>query len=128
MNQDLLNMLLQSPVIVAVVGVIATILTSISKKPKTDNVYNDDKTIQWHADRLDEMMQISRNLDRHINNNHTPMRTELNMKLDAISTSLEAITETTKSSNMNMQNISRRVDILEQDVSSLKLYVEEIHG
>lgn len=127
MNQNLLNIVLQSPVIVAVVGVIATILTSISKKPKTDNVYKDDKAMKRNADRLDEMMQISKNLDRHINNNHMPMRTELNMKLDAISSSLEAVTETTKSSNISMQNISRRVDILERDVSSLKSYVEEIH-
>lgn len=127
MSKELLNILLQSPVIVAVVGMVATLVTAFGHKPKADEAKADADKQRVKDEKVDEILQINKTLDKHINNSSEPLRKELNTKLDTITMSLDAIGESVKSQNISMSSISKRVDLLEDNVDNLKLFVDSVH-
>ena len=127
MSNELLDLLLQSPVLVAVVGAIATLVTAFGHKPKADEARADEDKQKAKDEKVDEILQINKTLDKHINNSSEPLRKELNTKLDTITISLEAIGESVRSQNMNMSSISKRIDSLEGDVDNLKTFVDSVH-
>lgn len=127
MSNELLHLLLQSPVLVAAVGAIATLVTAFGHKPKADEARADEDKQKAKDEKVDEILQINKTLDKHINNSSEPLRKELNTKLDTITISLEAIGESVRSQNMNMSSISKRIDSLEGDVDNLKTFVGSVH-
>lgn len=127
MSKELLNILLQSPVIVAVVGMVATLVTAFGNKPKADEAKADADKQKAKDEKVDEILQINKTLDKHINNSSEPLRKELNTKLDTITMSLDAIGESVKSQNISMSSISKRVDLLEDNVDNLRLFVDRVH-
>lgn len=127
MSKELLNILLQSPVIVAVVGMVATLVTAFGNKPKADEAKADADKQRVKDEKVDEILQINKTLDKHINNSSEPLRKELNTKLDTITMSLDAIGESVKSQNISMSSISKRVDLLEDNVDNLRLFVDSVH-
>lgn len=117
---DMINLLMSSPVVVALITVGATFLTTRSKKPLTDRDNAERKRQDDRDEKADEVYKISKNLDRHINNSDEPFRKQINDKLDAISVSISALTESIKSANMIISSLDDRIDSVESDVQILK--------
>lgn len=116
----MINLLMSSPVVVALITVGATFLTTRSKKPLTDRDTAERKRQDDRDEKADEVYKISKNLDRHINNSDEPFRKQINDKLDAISVSISALTESIKSANMIISSLDDRIDSVESDVQILK--------
>lgn len=127
MNTELLNIVLSSPVLVAVVGVASAVLTSIAQNSLSDKEAKDIDMHDANAEKIDDIHSISKNLDRHINNSEEPFRKQMNDKLDLISTgmnsnqiAIESILENSKSTNTAIKSISSRIDLLEDKVEHLE--------
>lgn len=127
MNPELLNIVLSSPVLVAVVGVASAVLTSIAQNSLSDKEAKDIDMHDANAEKIDDIHSISKSLDRHINNSEEPFRKQMNDKLDLISTgmnsnqiAIESILENSKSTNTAIKSISSRIDLLEDKVECLE--------
>lgn len=127
MNPELLNIVLSSPVLVAVVGVASAVLTSIAQNSLSDKEAKDIDMHDANAEKIDDIHSISKSLDRHINNSEEPFRKQINDKLDLISTrmnsnqiAIESIFENSKSTNTAIKSISSRIDLLEDKVECLE--------
>lgn len=124
MSPDMLNVLLNSPVIVAVVGVFSAIAANYAKKPKSDSLAfkkSDDEAYREESTKkIDELVSINRNLDRHINNSQEPFRKQMNDKLDSISTSVESLLEASKSANNSIHMLDKRVSSIEERTNDIE--------
>ena len=127
MNPELLNIILSSPVLVAVIGVASAVLTSIAQNSLSDKEAKDIDIHDANAKKIDDIHSISKNLDRHINNSEEPFRKQMNDKLDLISTgmssnqlAISSILESSKSTNAAVKSISSRIDLLEEKVEHLE--------
>lgn len=127
MNPELLNVVLSSPVLVAVVGVASAVLTSRAQNYLSDKEAKDIDMYNANAEKIDDIHSISKNLDRHINNSKEPFRKQMNDKLDLISTgmnsnqiAIESILENSKSMNTAIKSISSRIDLLEDKIECLE--------
>lgn len=127
MNSELLNIILSSPVLVAVVGVASAVLTSIAQNSMSDKEAKDIDMHDANAEKIDDIHSISKNLDRHINNSEMPFREQMNDKLDLIASSMSSnqlaissILESSKSTNTAVKSISNRIDLLEEKVEHLE--------
>lgn len=127
MNSEMLNIILSSPVLVAIVGVISAVLTSIAKNSLSDKEEKDIDMHDANAEKIDDIHSISKNLDRHINNSEMPFRKQMNDKLDLIAASMNSnqlaissILESSKSTNTAVKSISNRIDLLEEKVEHLE--------
>lgn len=127
MNPELLNTILSSPVLVAVVGVASAVLSSRAKNSLSEKEAKDIDMHDANAEKIDDIHSISKNLDRHINNSEEPFRKQMNDKLDLISTgmnsnqiAIESILESSKSTNTAVKSISNRIDLLEEKVEHLE--------
>lgn len=127
MNSEMLNIILSSPVLVAIVGVISAVLTSRAKNFLSEKEAKDIDIHDANAEKIDDIHSISKNLDRHINNSEEPFRKQMNDKLDLISTrinsnqiAIESILENSKSTNTAIKSISGRIDLLEDKVEYLE--------
>ena len=132
MSPEMLNVILSSPVLVAVVGVMSAILTSKSKNFLSEKEEKEIDRTDANTKKIDDIHSISENLDRHINNSETPFRKQMNDKLDLISSNISSnqlaissILESTKSINTSVKSISSRIDLLEDKVECLE---EEKHA
>lgn len=127
MNSEMLNIILSSPVLVAIIGVISAVLASRAKNSLSDK---EAKYIDMHdanAEKIEDIHSISKNLDRHINNSETPFRKQMNDKLDLIASgmnsnqlAISSILESSKSTNTAVKSISSRIDLLEEKVEHLE--------
>ena len=127
MNSEMLNIILSSPVLVAIVGVISAVLSSRAKNFLSEK---EDKYIDMHdanVEKIDDIHSISKNLDRHINNSEEPFRKQMNDKLDLIASgmnsnqlAISSILESSKSTNTAVKSISNRIDLLEEKVEHLE--------
>lgn len=127
MNTELLNIVLSSPVLVAVVGVVSAVLTSIAQNSLSDKEAKDIDMHDANAKKIDDIHSISKSLDRHINNSEEPFRKQMNDKLDLISIemnsnriAIESILENSKSTNTAIKSISSRIGLLEDKVECLE--------
>ena len=127
MNPEMLNIILSSPVLVAIVGVISAVLTSRAKNSLSDKEEKDIDMHDANAEKIDDIHSISKNLDRHINNSEMPFRKQMNDKLDLIAASMNSnqlaissILESSKSTNTAVKSISNRIDLLEEKVEHLE--------
>lgn len=127
MNQELLNIVLSSPVLVAVIGVVSAVLTSIAQNSLSDKEAKDIDMHDANAEKIDDIHSISKNLDRHINNSEEPFRKQMNDKLDLIASgmnsnqlAISSILESSKSTNTAVKSISGRIDLLEEKVEHLE--------
>lgn len=127
MNSEMLNIILSSPVLVAIIGVISAVLASRAKNSLSDK---EAKYIDMHdanAEKIEDIHSISKNLDRHINNSEEPFRKQMNDKLDLIASgmssnqlAISSILESSKSTNTAVKSISNRIDLLEEKVEHLE--------
>lgn len=115
-----MQLLLNSPVIVGILTVLSGIISIASKKPKSAKQAKKDAERKKYDNEHQEILDISRNLDRHINNSKEPFRTQINAKLDTMSTMIEASLEGQKSINTNIRMIDNRVSAVEEIVDELK--------
>lgn len=115
-----MQLLLNSPVIVGILTVLSGIISIASKKPESDKQAKKDAERKKYNDEHQEILDISRNLDRHINNSKEPFRAQINAKLDTMSTMIEASLEGQKSINTNIRMIDNRVSAVEEIVDELK--------
>ena len=127
MNSEMLNIILSSPVLVAIVGVISAVLTSRVKNSLSDKEEKDIDMHDANAEKIDDIHSISKNLDRHINNSEEPFRKQMNDKLDLIASgmnsnqlAISSILESSKSTNTAVKSISNRIDLLEEKVEHLE--------
>lgn len=127
MNSEMLNIILSSPVLVAIVGVISAVLTSRAKNFLSDKEMKDIDMHDANAEKIDDIHSISKNLDRHINNSEEPFRKQMNDKLDLIASgmnsnrlAISSILESSKSTNTAVKSISNRIDLLEEKVEHLE--------
>lgn len=127
MNSEMLNIVLSSPVLVAIVGVISAVLTSRAKNFLSEKEEKDIDMHDANAEKIDDIHSISKNLDRHINNPETPFRKQMNDKLDLIAAgmnsnqlAISSILESSKSTNTAVKSISNRIDLLEEKVEHLE--------
>ena len=127
MNPELLNIVLSSPVLVAVVGVASAVLTSRAKNVLSDEEAKDIEMHDANAEKIEDIHSISKNLDRHINNSEMPFRKQMNDKLDLIAAgmnsnqlAISSILESSKSTNTAVKSISSRIDLLEDKVEHLE--------
>jgi len=127
MNSETLNIILSSPVLVAIIGVISAVLASRAKNSLSDKEAKDIDTHDANAEKIDDIHSISKNLDRHINNSEEPFRKQMNDKLDMIASSMSSnqlaissILESSKSTNTAVKSISNRIDLLEEKVEHLE--------
>lgn len=127
MNSEMLNIILSSPVLVAIVGVISAVLTSRAKNLLSEKEDKDIDRSDANTKKIDDIHSISENLDRHINNSETPFRKQMNDKLDMITSSMNSnqlaissILESSKSTNTAVKSISNRIDLLEEKVEHLE--------
>lgn len=127
MNSEMLNIILSSPVLVAIVGVISAVLTSRAKNFLSEKEEKDIDMHDANAEKIDAIHSISKNLDRHINNSEMPFRKQMNDKLDLIAASMNSnqlaissILESSKSTNTAVKSISNRIDLLEEKVEHLE--------
>ena len=125
MSSDLIALVLNSPVIVGLLAFISGIIPIISKKPESQKKIEKAAKDQKFDDEHQEMLMITRNLDRHINNNSTPFRAQINDKLDSLTTMVEASLEAQKSTNTSIKMIDTRVTTIESEVEGLKHKVSE---
>lgn len=127
MNSEMLNIVLSSPVLVAIVGVISAVLTSRTKNFLSEKEAKDIDMHDANAEKIDDIHSISKNLDRHINNSEMPFRQQMNDKLDLIASgmssnqlAISSILESSKSTNTAVKSISNRIDLLEEKVEHLE--------
>lgn len=127
MSPEMLNIILSSPVLVAIVGVISAVLTSRAKNSLSDKEEKDIDMHDANAEKIDDIHSISKNLDRHINNSEEPFRKQMNDKLDLIASgmssnqlAISSILESSKSTNTAVKSISNRIDLLEEKVEHLE--------
>lgn len=127
MNSEMLNIILSSPVLVAIIGVISAVLASRAKNSLSDKEVKDIDMYDANAEKIDDIHSISKNLDRHINNSEEPFRKQMNDKLDLIASgmssnqlAISSILESSKSTNTAVKSISNRIDLLEEKVEHLE--------
>lgn len=127
MNSEMLNIVLSSPVLVAIIGVISAVLASRAKNSLSDKEEKDIDMHDANAKKIDDIHSISKNLDRHINNSEEPFRKQMNDKLDLIASSMNSnqlaissILESSKGTNTAVKSISNRIDLLEEKVEHLE--------
>lgn len=127
MNSEMLNIILSSPVLVAIIGVISAVLASRAKNSLSDKEEKDIDMHDANAKKIEDIHSISKNLDRHINNSETPFRKQMNDKLDLIASgmnsnqlAISSILESSKSTNTAVKSISSRIDLLEEKVEHLE--------
>ena len=127
MNSEMLNIILSSPVLVAIIGVISAVLASRAKNSLSDKEAKDIDMHDANAKKIEDIHSISKNLDRHINNSETPFRKQMNDKLDLIASgmnsnqlAISSILESSKSTNTAVKSISSRIDLLEEKVEHLE--------
>lgn len=127
MNSEMLNIILSSPVLVAIVGVISAVLSSRAKNFLSEKEEKDIDMHDANAEKIDDIHSISKNLDRHINNSEMPFREQMNDKLDLIAAgmnsnqlAISSILESSKSTNTAVKSISNRIDLLEEKVEHLE--------
>lgn len=127
MNSEMLNIILSSPVLVAIIGVISAVLASRAKNSLSDKEAKDIDMHDANAEKIDDIHSISKNLDRHINNSEEPFRKQMNDKLDLIASgmssnqlAISSILESSKSTNTAVKSISNRIDLLEEKVEHLE--------
>ena len=127
MNSEMLNIVLSSPVLVAIIGVISAVLASRAKNSLSDKEEKDIDMHDANAEKIDDIHSISKNLDRHINNSEEPFRNQMNDKLDLIASgmssnqlAISSILESSKSTNTAVKSISNRIDLLEEKVEHLE--------
>lgn len=127
MNSEMLNIILSSPVLVAIIGVISAVLASKAKNSLSDKEAKDIDMYDANAEKIDVIHSISKNLDRHINNSEEPFRKQMNDKLDLIASgmnsnqlAISSILESSKSTNTAVKSISNRIDLLEEKVEHLE--------
>lgn len=127
MNSEMLNIILSSPVLVAIIGVISAVLASRAKNSLSDKEAKDIDMHDANAKKIDDIHSISKNLDRHINNSEEPFRKQMNDKLDLIASgmssnqlAISSILESSKSTNTAVKSISNRIDLLEEKVEHLE--------
>ena len=127
MNSEMLNIILSSPVLVAIVGVASAVLTSRAKNFLSEKEAKDIDMHDANAEKIDDIHSISKNLDRHINNSEMPFRKQMNDKLDLIAAgmnsnqlAISSILESSKSTNTAVKSISNRIDLLEDKVEHLE--------
>lgn len=127
MNSEMLSIILSSPVLVAIVGVISAVLSSRAKNFLSDKEAKDIDMHDANTEKIDDIHSISKNLDRHINNSEEPFRKQMNDKLDLIASgmnsnqlAISSILESSKSTNTAVKSISSRIDLLEEKVEHLE--------
>lgn len=127
MNSEMLNIILSSPVLVAIIGVISAVLASRAKNSLSDKEAKDIDMHDANAEKINDIHSISKNLDRHINNSEEPFRKQMNDKLDLIASgmnsnqlAISSILESSKSTNTAVKSISSRIDLLEEKVEHLE--------
>lgn len=127
MNSEMLNIILSSPVLVAIIGVISAVLASRAKNSLSDKEAKDIDMHDTNTEKIDDIHSISKNLDRHINNSEEPFRKQMNDKLDLIASgmnsnqlAISSILESSKSTNTAVKSISSRIDLLEDKVECLE--------
>lgn len=127
MSPEMLNIILSSPVLVAIVGVISAVLSSRAKNFLSEKEEKDIDMHDANAEKIDDIHSISKNLDRHINNSEMPFRKQMNDKLDLIAAgmnsnqlAISSILESSKSTNTAVKSINNRIDLLEEKVEHLE--------
>lgn len=115
-----MTLLLNSPVIVGVLTFLSGVISIVSKKPVSKKKIDEEDRKQKYDDDHKELMSISRNLDRHINNSAVPFRAQINEKIDNLTTMVEASLEAQKSANTSIKMIDGRVSTIEEKVGELE--------
>ena len=127
MNQETLNIIMSSPVLVAIVTAAASaVMSKVAQKPNSEQRGRRETERNEDRERISEIHKISKGLDRHINNNEVPFRQQVNEKLDSMSSTVEALLETSKSTNMTMRTLTARIDVMESDVNHLESDVRNL--
>lgn len=120
MSNELMTLLLNSPVIVGVLTFLSGVISIVSKKPVSKKKIDEEDKKQKYDDDHKELMSISRNLDRHINNSGVPFRAQINEKIDNLTTMVEASLEAQKSTNTSIKMIDCRVSTIEEKMGELE--------
>ena len=120
MSNELMTLLLNSPVIVGVLTLLSGVISIVSKKPVSKKKIDEEDRKQKYDDDHKELMSISRNLDRHINNSSVPFRAQINEKIDNLTTVVEASLEAQKSTNTSIKMIDGRVSTIEEKMGELE--------
>lgn len=115
-----MTLLLNSPVIVGVLTFLSGVISIVSKKPVSKKKIDEEDRKQKYDDDHKELMSISRNLDRHINNSGVPFRAQINEKIDNLTTMVEASLEAQKSANTSIKMIDGRVSTIEEKMGELE--------
>ena len=115
-----MTLLLNSPVIVGVLTFLSGVISIVSKKPVSKKKIDEEDRKQKYDDDHKELLSISRNLDRHINNSSVPFRAQINEKIDNLTTMVEASLEAQKSTNTSIKMIDGRVSTIEEKVGELE--------
>lgn len=96
------------------------VISIVSKKPVSKKKIDEEDRKQKYDDDHKELLSISRNLDRHINNSSVPFRAQINEKIDNLTTMVEASLEAQKSANTSIKMIDGRVSTIEEKVGELE--------
>lgn len=120
MSNELMTIILNSPVIVGVLTFLSGVISIVSKKPSSEKQIEEDEKKHELDDDHKELLTISRNLDRHINNSSVPFRAQINDKIDNLTTMVEASLEAQKSTNTSIKMIDGRVSVIENKVDDLE--------
>lgn len=96
------------------------VISIVSKKPVSKKKIDEEDKKQKYDDDHKELMSISRNLDRHINNSGVPFRAQINEKIDNLTTMVEASLEAQKSTNTSIKMIDGRVSTIEEKMGELE--------
>lgn len=115
-----MTLLLNSPVIVGVLTFLSGVISIVSKKPVSKKKIDEEDRKQKYDDDHKELMSISRNLDRHINNSGVPFRAQINEKIDNLTTMVEASLEAQKSANTSIKMIDGRVSTIEEKMGEFE--------
>lgn len=127
MTPEMLNIVMQSPVLVAIVTAAGSaIMAHVSPKRGTEDRERRDSEREEDRGRISDIHRISLGLDRHINNNEIPFRQQMDEKLDMVNTTMSSLLETTKSTNMSISSLGSRIDVLESDVDGIKRDLSDI--
>ena len=91
MNQETLNIIMSSPVLVAIVTAAASaVMSKVAQKSNSEQRDRRETERNEDRERISEIHKISKGLDRHINNNEVPFRQQVNEKLDSMTSTVEA--------------------------------------
>lgn len=115
-----MTLLLNSPVIVGVLTFLSGVISIVSRKPVSKKKIDEEDRRQKYDDDHKELLSISRNLDRHINNSSVPFRAQINEKIDNLTTMVEASLEAQKSANTSIKMIDGRVSTIEEKMGELE--------